>query len=229
MLNKDYKKYIVKGVFVFLIFYLGVYFQLIPIKLFNLDLNKISKTTKVILSTFSSFMICLVLVIIYFKDLKKDFIKFKNNFLENIDIGFKWWLIGLIIMVISNLILTFVLKFGGANNQKAVQSMIKVLPIAMFISAGILAPISEEIVFRKSLRDIIDDKLFFVIVSFLFFGGAHVVESAATFTDYLYIIPYGALGGALAMAYYESDTIFTSITLHAFHNIILIILSVIAL
>ena len=58
------------------------------------------------------------------------------------------------------------------------------------------------------------------------FGGAHVIDSAKTFIDILYIIPYGALGGAFALAYYDTDTIFTSMTMHMIHNLILCIISV---
>jgi len=170
-----------------------------------------------------------ILFTLYHKDLKKDFIKFKNNFLKNIDIGVKYWISGLLVMVISNLILTFLLKAGGANNEEQVQSMIKVFPLLMVIDAGIIAPFNEEIVFRKTLKDVIKNKWFFVILSFLFFGGAHVFNSATSFTDYLYIIPYGALGAAFALAYYKTDTIFTSMFLHIVHNTILCLISIIAL
>ena len=229
MLQKDYKKYLIKGIIVFLIFYFGAYLQYIPIKLFNLDIDNLSKSMQVILSTFSSICMLIIFIIIYHKDLKEDFIKFKNNFLENLDIGLKYWLYGLIIMIISNLILMFIFKSGGADNENIVQEMLKTLPWLMFINAGIIAPINEEIVFRKTLKDVIADKWFLVCMSFLLFGGAHIINTATTLIDYLYIIPYGALGGAFALAYYKSDTIYTSIFMHMFHNLILAILSIIVL
>ena len=48
---------------------------------------------------------------------------------------------------------------------------------------------------------------------------------AKTFTDLLYIIPYGALGATFAYAYYKTDTVFTTVTFHIIHNTILFLIS----
>lgn len=181
----------------------------------------------VVLSTFSSTIVLFILFFVYRKDLGKDFKKFRKNYLDDMDVGLRYWGIGLFIMFVSNFILTFIFKAGGANNEEAVQEMIKALPLLMILDAGIIAPINEELVFRKSLKDIFNNKWLFALPSFLLFGLAHVIGSAKSVLDYLYLIPYGALGGAFALAYYDTDTIFTSISLHMIHNLILVILSVV--
>ena len=226
-LLKEKSKYIIRTLIVFFIFWYSSYLQYILVYLFKLDVKHLSNATHVILSTFSSIIVFIILFFIYRKDLKKDFKKFRKNHYEYMDIGLKWWGIGLVIMFTSNYILTFVLKGGGANNEQAVQSMIKSVPWLMLIDAGFIAPFNEEIVFRKSVKDIFKNKWLFVLMSFLLFGGAHVISSAKTIIDYLYLIPYGALGGAFALAYYETDNIFTTISVHMIHNIILIILSIV--
>ena len=219
-------KFIIRGIIVFLIFHYGAYLQLIPIKLLNMDIHSISDKMAVLLSAFSSICLAMIFFFIYRKDLKKEFKKFIKDPLEKLDIGMKYWMIGLVIMMVSNLILTYVLKSGGANNENIVQGMLKTFPLLMIIIAGFLAPFTEEIVFRKTLKDIFKNKWIFAFLSFLMFGGAHVIDSAKTFIDILYIIPYGALGGAFALAYYDTDTIFTSMTMHMIHNLILCIISV---
>lgn len=229
MLEENWHKKALKSFFAIIIFWYSFIFQYIPLILLKIKVQDVNSKLAVVLSTFSGIVVMAILFTLYHKDLKKDFIKFKNNFLKNVDIGVKYWISGLLVMVISNLILTFLLKAGGANNEEQVQSMIKVFPLLMVIDAGIIAPFNEEIVFRKTLKDVIKNKWFFVILSFLFFGGAHVFNSATSFTDYLYIIPYGALGAAFALAYYKTDTIFTSMFLHIVHNTILCLISIIAL
>lgn len=227
---KDIKlKYLFRGIIVILVFHYAAYFQLIPIKLFNIDYKNASKELLVILSAFSSICLFIIYFFIYRKDLKKEFKKFIKNPMENLDAGLKYWMIGLIIMMFSNLILTFVLKSGGATNENTVQEMIKVLPWLMFINAGFLAPFNEEIVFRKTLKDVFKNKWVFAFLSFLLFGGAHVIDTAETLIDILYIIPYGALGGAFALAYYETDTIFTSLSMHMIHNIVLSLVAILVL
>lgn len=229
MLKKNSFKYIIRGLIVFLLFHYSVYLQLIPIKLLNIDVHHVSNKMIVLLSAFSSMGIAFILFFIYHKDLKKEFKKFMKDPLGNMDVGMKYWIIGLIIMMASNLFLSQVLKSGGANNENTVQEMLKSLPWLMVIIAGFFAPFSEEIVFRKTLKDVFKNKWLFAFLSFLLFGGAHVIDSAKTIVDYLYIIPYGALGGAFALAYHETDTIFTSMTMHMIHNLILAIMSVLFL
>ena len=222
----DKTKKIIKCIIVFLIFNLSMYLQYIPVILFKLNVKTMSYETAILLSSFSSISMFIIFFFIYKKDLKnyfKDFIKNKDEYM---DVGIRCWIIGLLIMLISNYILNIVLKAGGANNEKAVQTMIKTLPLLMIIDAGIIAPFNEEIVFRKSLKDIFKNKWFFIITSFLLFGSAHVLNSAKTITDYLYIIPYGALGASFAYAYHKTNNFFTPLILHMIHNIILIIISI---
>lgn len=227
---KKSEKMMIKGILIFCFFWFSAYLQLIPVKLFHLNTTNLSTGMKVILSTFSSFITFFVLFFVYRKDLKKEFNIFRKNLVENMDIGFRYWMVGLILMMVFNMIITFVLKAGGANNEKTIQDMIHSLPMFMLLEAGVLAPFNEEIVFRKTLYDIMGKyKWLFMIASFLLFGGAHVIGSAKVWTDYLYIIPYGVLGASFALAYHKTNTIFTSLSMHMIHNTILTVLSIIAL
>lgn len=180
----------------------------------------------VLLSCFSSVVFSLILLIVYRKDLIKEFKIFKKDWLKNIDTGFKWYLVGLLVMMSSNLILYYVLHSGGASNENTVQAMISSTPIFMALQVCLIAPFNEEMVFRKTLYDVFKNKWIFIFLSFLLFGGAHIMSSASSFVDYLYIIPYGALGAAFAMAYSKTDTVFTSMSLHMMHNTCLFLLSV---
>lgn len=226
MLKKINIKIVIRSILVLLAFHYGAYLQLIPIKLLNIDIKNITNQMVVLLSAFSSVSLAIIFFFIYRKDLKKEFKIFTKNIWENIDVGMKYWMIGLIIMIVSNLFLTYVLKSGGAANENTVQSMLKSLPWLMLIIAGFIAPFTEEIVFRKTLKDIFKNKWLFAFLSFLLFGGAHVIDTAKTIVDYLYIIPYGALGGVFALAYYDTKTIFTPMSLHIMHNLILCIISI---
>lgn len=219
-------KGLIIGIVAFLIFYFSAYFQLIPILLFNMDLNNITGAQNVMLSTFSNCVLLIILFLIFRKDLIEEWKRFRKNFLENIDIGIKYWLVGLGIMMISNIIITFVINLGQAANEQAVQSMISSLPWLMLINAGLIAPCTEEIIFRKGFKKAFPNKWLFIILSAIVFGALHVVTSMTSPIELLYIIPYGALGAAFAYMYQKTDTIFTSIAMHMFHNTALILLSI---
>lgn len=225
MKNKTVKN-IIKGLLVFLLFWYSGYFQWIPVWLFRLDPDNIGAKTGIILTTFSSVVTLVILLLIYRKDLIEDFKKFKENKQENIDIAFKYWLLGLFLMIAGNLFINIILKGGGPTNEQAVQKMIKSLPYLMVLEAGLLAPIVEEIAFRKTVKAITNNKFLFLLISSLLFGLAHVVNSSTTWVEYAYLVPYAFLGLALALAYHKTDSIWTSIFMHIVHNTVLIILSI---
>lgn len=214
------------GIGIFILFYFSSYIQLIPILLFNMDIASISGAQNVMLSAFSNIVLLLILLLIFRKDIKKEWKIFKDNFLENMDIGIKYWLIGLGIMMVSNIFINVFLQLGQAANEQAVQGMITSLPWLMLINAGFIAPCTEEIVFRKGFKKAFPNKYAFIILSALVFGSLHVITSMTSPIELLYIIPYGALGAAFACMYQKTNTIFTSISMHMFHNTALILLSI---
>lgn len=218
-------KGVIIGIILFLLYYFSAYLQLIPIFLFNI--KTITGSTQVLLSLFSNTIILIILIIIFRKQLIHEWKIFKEKFLENIDTGIKYWIIGLLIMMVSNTILTFILNMGQATNEQKVQQLISYLPWIMVINAGIIAPCVEEIIFRKCYKNAFSNKWLFIGLSSLVFGSLHVITSMTSLMDLLFIIPYGSLGAAFAIMYQKTDTIYTSMLMHMLHNTILIILSII--
>ena len=219
-------KGVIIGIALFILYYFSAYLQLIPIYLFNI--KKITGSTQVLLSLFSNTIILIILIIIFRKQLLHEWKIFKEKLLENIDTGIKYWIIGLIVMMVSNTILTFVLKMGQAANEQAVQQLISYLPWVMVITAGIIAPCVEEIIFRKCYKNAFPNKWLFIGLSSLVFGSLHVVTSMTSPMDLLFIIPYGSLGTTFAIMYQKTNTIYTPMLMHMLHNTILIVLSIIA-
>ena len=221
------EKIVLKAILTFLIFWYGSYIQIIPIKLLHIDTKNLTNENAVILSTFSSAVIAIIFFFLYRKDLKKEWKIFTEKLGENMSTGFACWIIGLVCMVIFNLIFMICFHVEGAKNENIVQSMIKAFPSLMILNAGILAPFNEEFAFRKTLKDIFTKyKWIGIFASFLLFGGAHVINNATIWTDYLFIISYGVLGATFSYAYYKTNTIFTSMSMHMIHNIGLILMSI---
>lgn len=212
-------KKIIKSILVFSIFWFSFLIQYFIISILHINLKTASKSTLILTSLAADIILLIILTFIYHKDLKKEFKIFKSNLLENLNTGLQCWIIGIIIMITSNLLIQLFLHPGIANNENAVRKMLDILPWAMIINAGIIAPFNEEIAFRKTIKDACPNKYLFIILSFLLFGGAHIIKGATTLTDYLFIIPYGSLGAAFAYAYYKTNTIFTSMSFHMFHNL----------
>ena len=66
-------KKIPKLIIIVTLFFLASLFQLIPIRLFHIDISNITNYQQLLLTTFSDSILLIILVFIYYKDLKKDF------------------------------------------------------------------------------------------------------------------------------------------------------------
>ena len=84
------KKYsnLLKGIFSFILFFSTSYIQQILIVVFNI--KKITIKNAVVISFISSLIIASILILIYRKDLIKEWKIYKKNLSKNIDIGFKY-------------------------------------------------------------------------------------------------------------------------------------------
>ena len=215
-----------KTMWVFFLFMFSSLFQLLVLPFLKYDLNNLTANQNLLLSTFSNGVLLIILLTMYFDELKKDFKNLKGKFNAFSDVAVKCWLIGLIIMIITN---TIIGKLTPAQtvNEDSVQDIIHSTSYMSLLTIGILAPIIEEIVFRKSFRDIFSKSWLFILASGLIFGALHVVIDFNSLWDFLYIIPYSSLGIAFAIAYVKTDNIYTSIFMHMFHNTALTLLSII--
>ncbi|MBR4619263.1 MAG: CPBP family intramembrane metalloprotease [Bacilli bacterium] len=228
MKNKNLIINIIKLITTFLIFMYSSLFSLIPIKLFNINIDTMSTKTNYLLTLFTYICLTIVLVLLYRKELIAEWKNFKSNIGKNMDTSLKYYFIGLGGMVFFNIIINFILKLGQSQNEQAVQSMIKTSPILMLICAGILAPITEEITFRKAFKNVFKSKWIFVMISGLVFGILHVINfDLKTSLEILYILPYGILGASFAYMDYEINSTYPSIFMHMIHNTVLTALSII--
>ena len=225
MKNTNYKPIIYLTI-VLLIFYCSGLFALIPILLFNIDVNTCSDTTYNVLRLIPNVALAIVMIIIYRKNLKEKVKDFFKKFGDYSDVAFKYWILGFIGMVISNYIIINLTPIKIANNEEGIREIISVVPFTSFIAICIFAPIAEELVFRKAFKDCLNNKWLFILISGIVFGSLHVIGSIKSLYDFLYIIPYSSLGIAFAIIYYKTDNICSSIFAHMLHNTILVLLNI---
>ena len=196
--------------------------QTLPFDIVNIDINSIPNIVKTIyLIIYDIFVVC-ILLLIFNKTIKKDFeeilVKHKEYYSKYINV----WLIGLMIMLLSNAFIVYILKNGISSNEEAIRNLFKMSPIYVYLSAVIFAPIAEELVFRRGIKNIVGDNIIFVLVSGILFGLLHVLTSMSSSIDILYLIPYSAIGISFAYMLYKTDNIFVSMGFHFLHNGILI-------
>lgn len=206
------------GMMLLLILFSTIFFSIL-----NINPNNISDKMYVVYLTTSELILTVIYFAIYRKTLVNDFKEFKKDINGNLEFAFRYWAAGFAIMVVSNLFITVILGKTIAGNEETVRNYIKTAPILMAISTVLFAPINEELTFRKSIRDAINNKWAYVLLSGIIFGGLHVISYVSSPLDLVYLIPYCSLGIAFALLYYKTNNIFSSISMHMMHNLLSII------
>lgn len=229
----DTEKKIIKGLISFLLIFLMLFWSVIPsvvLKIIGINPNNLSSIVKYVI-TFANDILFLVLLIgIYYKDLKDNLKKyFKCNLKNNIKTSIAYWLIGLGIMMASNYLIAIVTNGQLADNEEAVRSMVDIAPLYMAFQLIVYAPLSEELIFRRSFRDIFKNKWTFAIISGVVFGGLHAITSITDMVSLLYLIPYCSLGIVFGLLYYKTNNIFSTIVIHAIHNSMALVLYLLTL
>ena len=163
----------------------------------------------------------LILVLIFYKDLVKEAKTYFKNFKSNFKHSFKLYILGFIGMVICNLFIVTFLK-DISSNESQVREMLYKNVVTTMISISIIAPIMEELLFRKSIAPLFENKWFYVVVSGLLFGSAHIltnfIQGTFVMTDLFYVLPYACLGSSFALMDYNTKSTFSSIVIHSLHN-----------
>lgn len=198
--------------------------------LLKYDYNNLSETYKSVYLICYEFFILFMLISIYKDEFIKNFKDFLKNNKNYFKKYFKYWIIMIILMGLSNYIISFFTSTNISGNQQAIIELLKHHPIYTFILTVITAPFIEELVFRLSIRKIfLHSNILFIIISGLLFGSLHVIGNVETIADYLFIIPYSIPGFIFAYIYTKSDNICVPISLHFTHNGVMMLLQLLLL
>ena len=214
-------KEIIKFILIFLLYLL--YSDIIIIILTKLEVNikALPNNLKIAIMFLINLSLMIMLFIFYSKSIKENLKDLKLNFKSYIKDNFKYYVIGLLIMIISNIIISFFVE-GNSTNETLIREYINIMPIYMIFSSCIYAPFAEEMVFRKSLRNCFNNKVLYILLSGLIFGSMHLL-SASNLVELVFLIPYSSLGCVFAYMYYKTNNIFVPMTFHMVHNTIIVI------
>jgi len=213
-----------KGILALIVYLCYPYLIVIPFNIINYDTSKLSNTFITLYTVGAEIFVILLIILLFKKELIKQFNDFKKNKKKYFDKYFKFWFLLLILTMISNAIIMALNSGEIANNEEALNKLFTNNPIYVYFLSVLIAPVIEELVFRHSIRKIFKNDWLFIIISGLFFGFMHVLGQADKLSEYLYIITYSIPGFIFAYIYAKSKNIYNPISLHMFHNGIMICL-----
>lgn len=198
----------------------------------NLDSNLelLTVSTKVLMYTnFIVYLLMFIgLIINDFKYLKSDLLNFKNKLAKNII-----YLVfgGAILYLASYLINLGLSKLGVSmsNNQISIENMLILgSKVITFFSVIIFAPLVEELIYRKSIYSLSNNKVVYYIVSILAFSLPHMLSTTYDLKTFILgLIPYLFSGFILSLIYDHTKNIYVSTLAHIINNLIAFIIIII--
>lgn len=160
-------------------------------------------------------------IIIYKKDLKEYIKTFK---IKNIKTTIIYWIIGFILMMISNYIINYIIIPNGlSNNEVGNRQLLFNNKLIYSLILCIFIPFLEEISFRLEFKKNIKNKNLFLIISSLSFALLHIL-STTKLIELLYIVPYLILGLTFSKIYIKTNNILYNIIAHMLHNTITVLI-----
>ncbi len=179
-------------------------------------------------------LLTLIIILVLFKEFKEDFITIQPKL-------FIWSLAGILIVYVGNVlgsVIEALLGNGGTStNQEGIEQIFNSGSfglIVTIITTVIMAPIVEELIFRKVVFSFFKNNLAALIASALIFGFIHVMSPTfSAFIDFLtgfagigdvvnelfFIISYSLMGLGLGLTYILGKrNLLVSILTHAAIN-----------
>ena len=216
------KNNIIIGITAIFIYFSYTFFELAILSLLNIDYETLSMWKKVLFLTIMESIELIILISLFKNQLKENLKDLKENHEKYFKEYFKYWLYILLVMSVSNIIITMITYNKMSGNEESVRNLVVKNPLYAYFSSVIVAPVMEELVFRRGIRNIIKDKTLFILVSGLLFGSLHIITGFSGIQDLLYLIPYCFPGLVFAYILAKTDNVLIPISIHLLHNGILV-------
>ena len=162
-------------------------------------------------------------------------VEFTQDYLEFKLIKNEWFLIimvGYLYLILGNVLSMYASEFIGTligivpseavNQMTIIRSLEGPGAIFMFLSAVIMGPIIEELIFRKSIFGLIKNNTLALIVSAVIFGSIHLIGEASILSALVNGISYYVMGFIFGYIYLKNNkNIMAPIAIHILSNLIL--------
>ena len=164
----------------------------------------------------SVFVLLFILSIYYNKsNINKGIKSLRNDIKKHYKRIIVYSIITLITYSIVSIILGYFLENVITEETVADSNVIRVV-----INLLIWAPLTEELIFRCSLKKDIKNNTIFILISPLLFAGVHVLGNGLNLITLISSIPYILIGIYFTLLYIKIDNIIINILMHLLINVI---------
>lgn len=218
--GKELIKPIIVSTLLILFYFFQNYVELAIFAFIGIDYQSLNLTLQTLVLLLGEALIAGVIVFPYWSEIKSGLKDYWEHGREYFKKYFKYWILILVVMSISNLVISNLKSQVDATsvNEAELRNQFLQNPIYVYIAAVVFAPIMEELIFRRSIRTFFKSNTLFIIMSGICFGAVHLMTGIESVIDLLYMIPYGVPGIVFAYIYTKTDNITVPISMHIMHN-----------
>lgn len=154
-----------------------------------------------------------------FKDIKKNWKKYLIHMLISIVLIF-------VSMVLINLIVGVLFNVKEiSENDFSLLTTFKENSLVVVLLTCIYYPLVEGIIFRKSVRDIIDNKWFFIMFSAIFYFFFNIVYTSMSFSNIMSSVCYLSTMMIVSHFYWKTNNFTLSVLVMSIFNLVVCLLS----
>lgn len=154
-----------------------------------------------------------------FKDIKKNWKKYLMRMLISIVLIF-------VSMVLINLIVGVLFNVKETSeNDFSLLTTFKENSLVVVLLTCIYYPLVEGIIFRKSVRDIIDNKWFFIMFSAIFYFFFNIVYTSMSFNNIMSSVCYLSTMMIVSHFYWKTNNFTLSVLVMSIFNLVVCLLS----
>ena len=177
-----------------------------------------SSSTELIIRTLFDVVFISIFVILYKDELKKEFRTFKRKPFKTIGTSLLYLLLAIFVMALSVGIVNMLTNGYQPHSQLGINELWPKTPIYAVWLTFIVSPFTDEIAFRKTFKDIIPNKILYVVLSSLTYGFYMIGYYANSVNDILCIIPYALFGVAISLSYLKTKTVVSPILIRILYS-----------
>lgn len=172
------------------------------------------------------FIYAVLLVFLYKNTFKNDFKDLKQNYKKYI----KTLFINVVFIFISMIVINAIVQglfsvTETSENDFSLLNTFKENPMVIMLLTCLYYPLIEGIIFRKAVRDIIDNKWIFIIFSSLFYFFFNIVYTSMSFSNIMASLCYISTMLIVSHTYWKTNNFTLSIMVMSLFNIVVSLLS----
>lgn len=182
--------------------------------------NNINSKEYIIYLFLSYIFVAIYFTIIYKEELLNNIKKLNK---KNILTTLIYFIIGFLLMMLSNYIINYIIIPNGiSNNEQGNRELLLNNKLLYGLLLSLIIPYIEEIVFRLNIKKSIKKNTIFIILSSTIFSLLHIISSTKLI-ELLYFIPYFILGLTFSITYTKTNNIICSTISHILNNTITVL------